>query len=128
MPEFTVHLTGQNRIDLWLFVYRLQGVKATTRDDLRSLDAVCETFKLKEIQAKVDEAVLEKRDLSLSPKDLDDVVCPSGSVDLKRLYGYLETMPEGASTDLKLRMLALSDYLQDVKDKRPKLDSVPEGA
>lgn len=126
--EFTVHLTGANRFDLWMFVYRLGGVKATTKDQVRNLEAVCETFKINEVQADIEARAAEKREGTITGADFEDVTCPTGSVDLKRLYEYLDTMPENTDTALKLRLLKLADYLQDVKDKRPKLSEVTEGA
>lgn len=126
--EFTVHLTGPNRFDLWMFVYRLDGVKATTKDQVRNLEAVCETFHIADVEADVQERIAAKLEGTISGKDFADVECPTGSVDLKRLYDYLETMPEKAPVDLKLRLLKLADYLQDVKDKRPRLAEVPESS
>ncbi len=126
--EFTVHLTGGNRLDLWMFIFQYAGVKPTTKDQTRSLEAVLVTFKMYEVQEYIDEKIAEKRDGGVLPSEFEDVECSTGSVDLKRLYDYLETMPDGAPVGLRLRLLKLADYLQDVKDKRPRLETVPEGA
>lgn len=131
MPkEFTVNLTSKNRWDLWMFVYRLGGANATTRDQLRNLEAVCDTFKVSEIQARFEALAEEKSDGSISAKDFEDVACPTGAVDLKRLLEYLDKVPEKTDPALALRLLKLSDYLQDCKDRKPvPLAAVPdEGA
>ena len=123
--EFTVNLTAKARWDLWMFIYRLGGANANTRDQLRNLEAVCDTFKVSEIQTRFETMAEEKSDGSISAKDFEDVVCPAGSVDLKRLLEYLDKIPEKTDPALALRLLKLSDYLQDVKDRKPALASVP---
>ena len=127
--EFTVSLTSKNRWDLWMFIYRLGGADARTRDQLRNLEAVCDTFKVSEIQSRFEALAEEKSDGSISAKDFEDVTCPSGSVDIKRLLEYLDKVPDKTDPALALRLLKLSDYLQDVKDRKPAtLTAVPEGA
>lgn len=119
--EFQVGLTGKNRFDLWMFIFRFQGVKARDRDALRNLDAVCESFALVEIQAKT-EALDEGDKFKIG--DIEDKTCNVGSVDLKRLIEYLSMMPENIDTGLALRLLRISEMLSDIKDKKP-LASVP---
>jgi hypothetical protein len=121
--EFTVNLTGPQRWDLWLFLYRLNGAKPRDKDGVRNLGAVCETFRVSEVQTLVENL---GDGAKLGPKDLEDVAVETGSVDLKRLSEYLSAVPEGADAAMLLRLLAISDMLDDVKNRKPRLATVPE--
>lgn len=122
--EFTINLTAKNRWDLWMFIYRFNGAKAQTRDQLRSLEAVCDTFQISEIQTKIEAFAEEKADGSMSFANFSDVTCTAGSVDVKRLLEYLDKVPENFDPAQALRLLKLSDYLQDVKDRKSHLTEV----
>jgi hypothetical protein len=122
--EFTVTLTGRQQLDLWLFIFKAGGVKARDIEAMRNLEAVCEVFGMNDIQRHTED--LKEGDTFLL-KDIADRACSVGSVDLKRLIGYLGTMPENIDTALCLRLLYISDALTDVKDRKP-LASVPEEA
>lgn len=124
--EFSITLTGKQQWDLWLFCFRYSGVKPRDRDQVRSLDAVCEAFGVSAIQSRV-EALQDAQEGTLGPKDVEPLVASVGSVDLKRLIEYLGTMPEGIDTALALRLLRISDLLSDAKDRKPAADDSPLG-
>lgn len=123
--EFTVTLTGLQRWDLWHFFFQHGGYKPRDREQARNLDAVCEAFKLTEIQARFDE-LAEAGEGKLGPKDFAEVACPVGSVDLKRMLEYLDKLPETLPTALSLRLLKVSDLLSDVKEGKRHLTEVPD--
>ena len=112
--EFSVTLTSRQRWDLWLFLYRLGGVQPRERDQVRNFGAVCDTFKIAELQDAFDQ--LEGTDgAKMTMVDFPDVECQTGAVDLKRLLEYLDKMPEKVDPAMALRLLKISDYLQDIK-------------
>jgi hypothetical protein len=123
--QFTVTLTGAQRVDLWSFFYGHGAVKPRDRDQTRNLDAVLEAFAVKDIQARVDEIAEAGEGEKLMVKDIPAKACEVGSVDLKRALEYLNTIPETVPTALTLRLLAISDQFTDAKEGRP-LQSVPE--
>ena len=116
--EFKLTLSARQRWDLWLFIFRVGGVKPRDKEQVRNLDAVCEAFGISEIVERFDIAQEENPGGVLKYTDFAERACEVGSVDLKRLIEYLDKMPEEIDNALALRLLRISDMLQDVKDRK----------
>jgi hypothetical protein len=126
--EFSVNLTGRDRLDLWSFFYQHAAIKPTSREALRNLDAVLDVLGVTEVQERF-EAIADGKEgetVSVKAKDFDDKAFPVGSVDLKRAIEYLDKIPETIPVALSRRLLRISDLFDDAKGSKRRLEAVSE--